>query len=78
MKVVVFTCSTGGGHNACARYIKKEFDDYGISCDVQDYLKLVGDNAAKIIDHFILDRTDSWQRTRTYAGYNDSITTARP
>ena len=57
MKVVVFTCSTGGGHNACARYIKQEFDDFGITCDVQDYLKLVGDNAAKIIEKLYLDST---------------------
>ena len=57
MRVVVFTCSTGGGHNACARYIKQEFDDFGITCDVQDYLKLVGDNAAKIIEKLYLDST---------------------
>ena len=57
MKVVVFTCSTGSGHNACARYIKQEFDDFGITCDIQDYLKLVGDNAAKIIEKLYLDST---------------------
>lgn len=57
MKVVVFTCSTGGGHNACAKYIKKEFEDFGISCDIQDYLKLIGNNAAKIIEKLYLDST---------------------
>ncbi len=57
MKVVVFTCSTGGGHNACANYIKKEFDSFGIECDVQDYLKLIGDKAANFIEKLYLDTT---------------------
>lgn len=57
MKVVVFTCSTGGGHNACANYIKKEFDSFGITCDVQDYLKLIGEKAASFIEKLYLDST---------------------
>lgn len=57
MKVVVLTCSTGGGHNACANYIKKEFNDYGIECDVQNYLDLVGKNASNIIERLYLDST---------------------
>lgn len=30
MKIVVFTCNTGGGHNSCARYISEEFNKSGI------------------------------------------------
>ena len=25
MKILVLSCSTGGGHNACGHYIEKEF-----------------------------------------------------
>lgn len=57
MKIVVFTCSTGGGHNACANYIKKEFTDFGITCDVQDYLMLLGEKTAKFIEKMYLDTT---------------------
>ena len=37
MKIVVFSCKTGGGHNACANYIKEEFEKYNVTCDVVDY-----------------------------------------
>ena len=57
MKVVVLTCSTGGGHNACANYIKQEFMDYGITCDVQNYLDLVGKNTSDFIEKMYLDST---------------------
>ena len=57
MKVVVLTCSTGGGHNACANYIKKEFEAFGIHCDVQNYLDLVGKKASNIIEKLYLDST---------------------
>lgn len=57
MKVVVFTCSTGGGHNACANYIKEEFISRGISCDVKDYMELVGKNASGLAEKIYLDST---------------------
>ncbi len=57
MKVVVLTCSTGGGHNACANYIKSEFESFGITCDVQNYLDLVGKNTSNIIEKLYLDST---------------------
>ena len=41
MKIVVFSCKTGGGHNACANYIKEEFEKYNVTCDVVDYFDLV-------------------------------------
>ena len=28
MKILILSCSTGGGHNACGRYIEKEFAEY--------------------------------------------------
>lgn len=57
MKIVVFTCSTGGGHNACARYIKEEFILNGIECDVKDYFELVGDKASGMAEKLYLDTT---------------------
>ena len=57
MKIVVFTCSTGGGHNSCAKYIAKEFNDDGIKCDVKDYMELAGEKASKMAEKLYLDST---------------------
>lgn len=57
MKVVVFTCSTGGGHNSCARYIASEFKKYGITCDVKDYMQLAGEKASKRAEELYLGST---------------------
>ena len=38
MKVLVLSCSTGGGHNACAHYITEEFKSHKIACDYANYL----------------------------------------
>lgn len=57
MKLVVFSCKTGGGHNACANYIKEEFLNVGIDCDVVDYFDLVGKNASDIAEKIYLDST---------------------
>ena len=37
MKVLVLSCQTGGGHNACGRYIKEELNINNIECDFKDY-----------------------------------------
>ena len=47
MKVVIFTCSTGGGHNSCARYIEHELKRNGIEADYVNYLSLVGEKQEK-------------------------------
>ena len=57
MKVVVFTCSTGGGHNSCARYIASEFKKRGIICDVKDYMQLAGEKASKRAEELYLGST---------------------
>lgn len=57
MKIVVFTCSTGGGHNSCAKYIACEFNKNGISCDVKDYMQLAGEKASKKAEKLYLDST---------------------
>ncbi len=57
MKIVVFTCNTGGGHNSCAKYIAEEFKENGINCDVYDYMLLAGDKASKMAEKLYLDST---------------------
>ena len=44
MKVLVLSCSTGGGHNACGHYIE-EFKENNITCDFADYFELLGPKA---------------------------------
>ena len=46
LKIVVFTCNTGGGHNSCAKYIAEEFNKSGITSDVVDYMSLASSKAS--------------------------------
>ncbi len=46
MKILVLSCNTGGGHNACARYITEEFKDHNITCEFVDYMTFLGKNAS--------------------------------
>lgn len=57
MKILVLTCNTGGGHNSCARYIKQEFNNYNIECDVKDYMEIVGSKASALAEKLYLDST---------------------
>ena len=57
MRIVVFTCNTGGGHNACARYIQEEFQSRGVECDIKDYMELAGKNASSLAEKMYLDST---------------------
>ncbi len=57
MKVLVLSCSTGGGHNACAKYIVEEFKNNGIKCDYINYLELIGEKTAKLVEKLYLDST---------------------
>ena len=54
MKVVIFTCSTGGGHNSCARYIEEELRKNNIEADYVNYLSLVGEKQAKRAENLYL------------------------
>lgn len=57
MKIVVFTCNTGGGHNSCARYIALEFNKRGITCDVIDYMSLAGKKVSTKAEKLYLGST---------------------
>ena len=41
MKVLILSCSTGGGHNSCARYIEEELKTNNIECEFKDFFDIV-------------------------------------
>lgn len=41
MRVLILSCNTGGGHNACAYALKEIFDKTGDFCEVKDSLSFV-------------------------------------
>ncbi len=57
MKVLVLSCSTGGGHNSCGKYIKEEFELNNIECDFIDYLSILGNKLSKRIEKLYLKST---------------------
>ena len=57
MKILILSCSTGGGHNACGRYIEKEFAEYNINCHFVDYFDILGPNAKKHSEKIYLNTT---------------------
>lgn len=57
MRVLILTCSTGGGHNACARALQEVFAENGHCCDFADSLAFVSDR---------LSRFMSWGHTTMY------------
>lgn len=48
MKVLILSCSTGGGHNACAKYIKEELTLNNIDNTYQDFYDIVNTNAKEL------------------------------
>lgn len=57
MKILVLTCSTGGGHNTCAKYIKEEFNEYQIKCYVKNYLDIIDKKVSDLTSKLYLDST---------------------
>lgn len=57
MKVLVLSCQTGGGHNACGRYIKEELNNNHIECDFKDYFDILGNNAKDMAEKIYLNTT---------------------
>lgn len=48
MKVLILSCSTGGGHNSCARYIYEELISNNIEATFSDFYDIVNTNAKEI------------------------------
>ena len=41
MKILILSCSTGGGHNSCAKYIQEELKENNIPCEFKDFYNIV-------------------------------------
>ena len=57
MRVLILSCDTGGGHNACARAIQEAFLECGCLCDVADSGQFVSEKLSKFM---------SWGHTTMY------------
>lgn len=49
MKVLILSCNTGAGHNACARAIQEELTERRVPCDVRDALAFVSKDLSRLI-----------------------------
>ena len=57
MRVLILSCNTGGGHNACAEAIQEAFLSEGHPCDIADSLNFASDKLSKFM---------SWGHTAMY------------
>lgn len=48
MKILILSCSTGGGHNSCARYIEEELKENNIECEFKDFFDIVNPKAKEL------------------------------
>lgn len=49
MKVLILSCNTGAGHNACARALQEVFEERQVPCDIRDALAFVSKEVSKLI-----------------------------
>ena len=49
MRILILSCSTGEGHNSCAKAIKGAAERRGDLCVIQDTLQFISDGASKFI-----------------------------
>ncbi|CCY45162.1 putative uncharacterized protein [Clostridium sp. CAG:1193] len=54
MKVLILSCSTGGGHNKCASYIEEELICNNIECEFKDFYKIVNNSKPDIASSLYL------------------------
>ena len=54
MKILIISCSTGGGHNACAKYILEELKDNNIEAEFKDFYDIVNKKAKKLSEKLYL------------------------
>lgn len=54
IRILILSCSTGGGHNAAGRAICEEMEARGVECDFTDALSLAGANlSAKVSKAYV-------------------------
>ncbi len=58
MKTLIISCTTGEGHNSCARAIKEVFDSNNESCEITNGLAFISKGLSKFVStsHIILYR----------------------
>ena len=49
MNVLILSCNTGEGHNACGRAVKEYFEQQGETVTMLDYMTLAGPNVSRIV-----------------------------
>ncbi len=49
MRVLILSCSTGEGHNACARAIQECFHSKSISCDREDAFRFISRGVSQVV-----------------------------
>ena len=54
MKILLLSCSTGGGHNSCARYIEEELKLNNIDCEFKDFYDIVNEKAKGLSEKIYL------------------------
>lgn len=54
MKILILSCSTGGGHNACAKYILEELKKNNIEAEFKDFYDIVNKKAKKLSEKLYL------------------------
>lgn len=59
MKVLILSCSTGGGHNAAAYAMKEQFDKRNIQCDVKEFLDIFNSKIANVVNKVYIKTTES-------------------
>ncbi|UKI57389.1 MAG: hypothetical protein L6V81_08635 [Clostridium sp.] len=57
MKILLLSCSTGGGHNSCARYIEEELKENNIKCEFKDFYDIVNEKAKDLSEKIYLKIT---------------------
>lgn len=54
MKILILSCSTGGGHNACAKYILEELKSNNIEAEFKDFYDIVNKKAKNLSEKLYL------------------------
>ena len=52
MRVLILSCNTGGGHNACAAAIQEELMSRDVPCDIRDGLNFLSKKASRFISEW--------------------------
>ena len=55
MKVLLLSCSTGGGHNSCAKYIEEELKLNNIKCEFKNFYDIVNTSGNRMTEKIYLN-----------------------